>query len=336
MKTIAFVDGDLLCFRAAAANEVRSVSVTHTPSQKSKTFKNRTEFKKSMIAKFGEDGWEAKMQNYELVDMQESNSLSIALRNVKSRIDKLKTALCADEIEVYINAGGDVFRHKLDLPTPYKGFRTDILKPLQLADVKRYAIERFDAKLVSEIETDDMVTIRAYEELAKGNKAIICTSDKDAGQSSGIYIHDWTVENPTTDHVPEIGWLKLTPAARGKPAKVEGLGLKFLAYQLLFGDPVDAYKPSAVAGKRYGAVSAFNALNERNDADSILQAVVDQYKEWYPEPVTYTTHGGREVTKDWSEMLELYFKCAYMHRCMNDTATWVDFFREKGYTGETK
>jgi flagellar biosynthesis regulator FlaF len=63
------------------------------------------------------------------------------------------------------------------------------------------------AQLVKGIETDDMITIRAYEELAKGNYPIIVSADKDAQQSQGIEVLDFTQEVWKGKVIPQVGSL---------------------------------------------------------------------------------------------------------------------------------
>lgn len=51
MKTVLVLDGDSIAYRCSAAAERRVITVTHEPTGKSKEFKHRTEFKKSMSEK---------------------------------------------------------------------------------------------------------------------------------------------------------------------------------------------------------------------------------------------------------------------------------------------
>ena len=47
-KKVLILDGDSIAYRCAAAGEQRSIEVTHKPTGIKKSFKHRTEFKKSM------------------------------------------------------------------------------------------------------------------------------------------------------------------------------------------------------------------------------------------------------------------------------------------------
>ena len=67
MKKVIILDGDSVAYKCAAAAEQRSIDVLHKPTGKSKVFKHRTEFKKSML----ERGKEI-TADYEVTDVQES------------------------------------------------------------------------------------------------------------------------------------------------------------------------------------------------------------------------------------------------------------------------
>ena len=42
-------------------------------------------------------------------------------------------------------------------------------------------------------------------------------------------------------------------------------------------------------------------------AKECLDKVVEQYRQWYPEPITYTAWNGKEYTKDYKGLLQLFF-----------------------------
>ena len=51
-KPICIIDGDLLAFKASAANETRGIIALHKPSGRTKSFKHRTELKETIGDKF--------------------------------------------------------------------------------------------------------------------------------------------------------------------------------------------------------------------------------------------------------------------------------------------
>ncbi len=50
----------------------------------------------------------------------------------------------------------------------------------------------------------------------------------------------------------------------------------------------------------------------------MLQAIYNQYKDWYPEPVTYKAWNGVEHTKDFIDIWQMYVDCAKMQRMPGD------------------
>lgn len=319
-ETVLLVDGDILAYRAAAASEKRTVLIKHLPSGKEKVFKNRTEFKDSMKAKEKE----YKLEEYEFTDVQEPEDISYCLYSIKARLGHLKEETKADRVEVYVG-GLDNFRNGLPLPSKYKD-RPVEGRPIHLAEAKNYLVQYHSSIKSWEVEADDVLSIRGYEELNKGNKVIIGTQDKDTLQGEGFCIYDWTVEKPMIHQLPKdpLGYLEDT----GK--KVIGSGLKFLALQLLVGDPVDTYKPSELAKVKYGPKSAYKLLAELPDTQSVCAAVVNQYKKWYPEAITYQTWQGNLVEKaTWQDILDMYFKCCWMKRTWEDQSDWQKEFKDR-------
>lgn len=319
-ETVLLVDGDILAYRAAAASEKRTVIVKHLPSGKEKVFKNRTEFKDSMKAKEKEYN----VDEYTFTDIQTPEDISYCLYSIKARLKVLQEETKADRVEVYVG-GATNFRNDLLLPSKYKD-RAETIRPLHLIEAKNYLVQHHSSIKSWEIEADDVLSIRGFEELSKGNKAVIGTVDKDTYQGEGLAIYDWTVEKPVIQQLSKdpLGYLEDT----GK--KVIGSGLKFLALQILAGDPVDTYKPSELAKVKYGAKSAYKLLVDLPDTKAVCDAVVVQYKKWYPEAFTYTAWNGKVVENaTWEDILGLYFKCAWMRRTWDDQSDWKTEFTKR-------
>lgn len=319
-ETILLVDADTVAFRAAAVTQKREIEVTHNPTGKIKRFDTRTEFKARLLEKNAIES----LSDYSIVDIQTPEPVANALQAAKSIMTKLFTAIEPDDMIVYIG-GKDNFREKLPLPSKYKGNRATMLRPVLLDEVKSYITKKYKAKSPVGIEADDAINIRGYEELAKGNSVIIASNDKDTFQSEGLKMFDYTKDKPFIFDIPEIGSLTV------KGAECKGAGLKFFAYQLLCGDSTDNYKPTEVCKARFGATGAFKLVQPLESTAEILSAVVQKYKEWYPDIVTYNSWDGKEITTNWEGMLDLYFQCAYMKRSKDDPSNWKLFFKERGW-----
>lgn len=325
-QRILIVDADLIAYRYSAANEVRTVNIKHIKSGKEKIFKTRTELKKLLK----EQDREFKAEDYEFEDIQTAASIRFALRNVKGIIQRLKDHTWADQVELYLGTG-KTFRHALALPTPYKDNRNDLLKPLQLADVRRYMQVKHAAQLIKGIETDDMITIRAYEELAKGNYPIIVSADKDAQQSQGVEVLDFTQEVWQGKIIPDVGSLWKVLIGKGPATDIKGDGLKFLAFQTLAGDKADTYQGYNLSKVSYGPAKAFKALENAKTEQEVLQTLISEFKRLYPEPFDYTDcHGVEHTEVDWFDMLQLYWCCAYMKRSIDDDSSFIQFAAQRG------
>lgn len=322
-QRILIIDADLIAYRYAAANETRTINAKHLKSGREKIFKTRTELKTLLKSK----DMEFKPEDYEIEDIQTAASIRFALRNVKGIIQRLKDHTWADRAELYIGTG-KTFRHALALPTPYKDNRDDLIKPLQLADVRRYMQVKHGAQLIKGIETDDMITIRAYEELAKGNYPIIVSADKDAQQSQGVEVLDFTQEEWVGKVIPDVGslWKEKT--------SYKGDGLKFLAFQVLAGDSADTYKGYELSNVKYGPAKAMKALETANTEKEILEVLINEFKQLYPEPFEYTDcHGVKHTDVEWFDMLDMYWTLAYMKRSRDDLSSFVQFAFERGVYG---
>jgi len=326
-ETILLVDADILCYRAAAAAEKRTVIVKHNKTGQEKEFDNRTAFRKSLQERFGDD-WKEKEGRYTYTDVQTAESLSAPLHNIKARLHLFKEKFPGCKIELYIG-GGKNFRNDLPLPKPYKGTREDTLRPVYLKEVRDYVKSVHKAVDVEalglNIECDDWLSVRAYEELAKGNNPVICSADKDSYQADGVSVYNWTQEDSEPVKIPMLG--ELVDTGKG----VKGTGFMFFAFQMLFGDVADGWKPTDILSIKYGEKSAYKDLKDCKTAAEIADKVVLKYKEWFPGEVLYTSWDGKEIKTGWQGMLDTYFQCAYMLRSKDDKTTWQEFFKERGW-----
>lgn len=324
-ETVLLIDGDILAFRMSAAADERNILVKHNPTGKVKVFKHRTELKKRLTEK----GVIDQLNDYTVEDQVIPGEISYCMFNIKNRIKKLKEFTEADRTEIYIS--GDVnFRKDLALPTRYKAVRDDLYRPTFLDDSKEYLTKYHGAVKAWEIEADDILSVRAYEEIDKGNRAIIASVDKDTFQAERVGFLDWTQENM------ETFWIPNNPAGdiahNGK--KVVGHGYKFLAYQWLVGDKVDGYKPTELSKLSYGDKTAVAHLAPLKTQEEISNFIVQKYKEFYPEPFTYIAWNGQEIEATWETMADLYFKCAWMKRSWDDQSDFKELLRSRGWNGK--
>ena len=313
-KPILIFDGDALAFRASAAVDNRSVLVKHLPSQRTKVFKNRTEFKESLVLK----GMEFKPELYEFTDQQNAESLINVCRILKNQVASINHSLGASEYLICLS-GKTNFRDDLPLPSKYKGQREGLMRPVHLKAAKAFLWKNHPSLLAENREADDDLIIKGYEYLEKGYVPILVSQDKDAYSASSLTLYDFTADKPEIDLVPDFGFLMDT----GK--KVTGRGFIWLMAQMLMGDVADNWKPSEIAGKKYGGKTALKALVNCTTHTAALEKVIHQYKTWYPEPVTYVAWDGNTYTKDYKQIFQMYFYCARMMQNETDKLDAVEF-----------
>jgi hypothetical protein len=322
MKTELFIDGDLITFIIAAAAEKREVEVKHVPSGKTKLFKTRTEFKKHMQASEKEI-----TEDYVFRDIQKPDKLENVFNAIKYKITNIVDFVEADTYEVF-TGGKDNFRDELPLPSKYKGQRENTLRPVHLKAALGYVADIYNSKPIKGHETDDELNICAYAALARGNKAVIATIDKDAYQAEGVHIFNFDKDPLTVELITSLGELRL----QGTNKTVKGQGLKFFCYQLLYGDDSDNYSPYELKKNegKFGSMSAYKLLVDLETEVDCLKKVIETYKKWYPEEFEYRCWQGKLHKADWKSMLSLYFKCAYMKRTKDDPSDVVEFFKQRG------
>lgn len=313
-KTIVIFDGDTLAYRASAAIEKRTIKVKHEPTGKHKIFKTRTEFKEHMKAQEKEITPE-----YTIEDIQESEPIENCLHILKSQVKNITEALFADEYLVCLS-GRQNFRDTLPLPSKYKGARGGLMRPVHLREAKGYLYKNHPSLLADNREADDDLIVKGYEYLNRGYTVILAGCDKDSYSASGLNLYDFTKDQPQVELVPYgVGYLKDT----GK--KITGRGFMWLMYQWVLGDSTDNFCPYELANVRFGAKSAFKILKDCTTEIQLINAVVQQFKAWYPEPFEYTAWNGEIIQGSYKQQLQLYLKCCRMMQHENDTLDLREF-----------
>ena len=314
-KTIAVIDGDIIAFRAAAANEVRSVKAIHKITGEEIICAHRTALKEQIKGAF-------LMDEFDVIDIQTPEDISHAIHSLKSTIERLKNSCETEEIEIYLG-GKDNFRDSLPLPTKYKFGRDKELRPVQLKEVRDYLVKHQGAIIVNGYESDDKLAMRCYEGLKQGIKTIACTLDGDQNGVAG-WMYNWN-KHSEPFLVKGFGEISLNE----KRNDFDGHGRKFFYAQWVYGDwGTDKFKPVDLAGKSFGVVAMYNLLKDCETDKEAVQAVYNQYKAWYPtEPIKYTAWDGTEQEKTLFEFMDIYAAACHMLRFEGDkicTKTLLD------------
>lgn len=303
---LCVIDGDVLAFRAAAANEKRTVVATHIKSGKECTFNNRTELKEFVIGKQGKYN----PLDYSVKDVQTPTSVAFVNHSMKATIKSI-CDFCGTSNYHIVVGGKTNFRDNLELPKKYKSNRDGTLRPILLADAKEYLIKKHGAEIADGVESDDVLTYYQYEGYKNKKKVVLCTNDKDARSHPG-YLYNWTEEDAKIVKVNGLGYLY------EQKTDVKGYGRKFSYLQMLVGDATDGYKPTDICGERFGSKTALKLLGDLKTDVDCWKVLVEQYKTWYPDDTTYVAWNGNTHTKNWLEIFQMYVDCVHMQRWAGD------------------
>lgn len=310
----AVIDIDLYKYTAASAGEKRTVRVTHKIKGGSVEVNNRTEFYGDWRKKDG--GLLAQINakrespmtwdEFDYEDVQVVDNVENVLHTAKVMVEK-DLAACGAKNYIAFLGKGDPFRVEKSTLIKYKD-RSDLLKPLLLDKVADYLQIKFDAKIVTGIETDDRVVMECYGDPRK----FALIEDKDY---FGCPIKVW---DRNQQHRGIVDCNKFGRLFLDEKGKVRGEGRIFFYWQVAFGDPTDNYKANCVSDVKFGEKGAYDILvNTTNDKEA-LQAVVNSYKRLYPEPKLVTGWRGDEFEVDWFYVMEEVFQMARMLRWDDD------------------
>lgn len=311
----AVIDADFIAYACASAGEQRSVKVTHKASGREIEVDTRTSWYGDWRKKEG--GMLAEINSkrdspytwdeFEYEDIQRPEPIANVLHSTKLMLKGVvEKSGCSDYIGFL--GKGKVFRHDLSTILEYKGNRKELLTPIHLAEVKDYMVRRLGMEWVEHIEVDDRVIIEAF---GKPDHVVIAV-DKDAlAQPVKVF-------NP---NYPERGIVNCNcfgELSINSKNEVKGFGRKWLYQQWASGDASDHYKANSASSKRWGEKAAYERLAlTRNDKESI-QAVVNIYKELYPEPKEVIGWRGDTILVDHMYMLQENFDMCRMLRSIEE------------------
>lgn len=300
---LVVIDGDILAYRCAAAIEKNTVEATHKETLQVVTFDTATAFKE----------WARDTKDdYTLEPKKEAEDVSHAIHAMKGTIERIVKACEVDSYHIVVS-GEDNFRKHLPLPTRYKDNRKATVKPIHLKACKDWLVEKKGAE-VAEGEADDALVGYAYDGYVNKKRVIQATLDKDGNGNAG-WLYNWhNMDKP--ELIEGLGYLELVE--HPTYVDVKGKGRLFLYFQMVFGDPADCYKPCELAKTRFGDKGAYKLLSHCKTDKEAVTALVQQYKKWYPKPVTYKAWDDTLHTKNWLEIMQMYTDCAFMQRWEGD------------------
>lgn len=321
-------DYDTIAYQAGFASEDRSILVTHKNTKETWKFKNRTEF----AGRDKSGGWlgsvnETKdspwgFSEFEIQDIQEPKPESVVLEILTSKIGSVRSRLRAKNYYGWMG-NGSCFRNEIATIAEYKGgARKDSAKPLHLPFIRQILLEKYNAKIATNnLEADDWLSIDSYvawqdwsKTKSDRHRLIAITEDKDHLQCTGHFFNpSKMILAETVYGFGSIFWRDdtMTPTLSGR-------GRMWLYNMWLCGDKVDNIKPYTLSQKRFGDTSSFELLSGCKTDKEAIQKVVDTYKMWYPQPVTYASWTGEIITKDWIGISQEIFDLVRMRRWPDD------------------
>ena len=311
----AAIDFDEIAYVAAAGNETRGIRVKeNVPFATWKEHSTRTDFYKSI-------GGKSNAKDYVIEDVQYPFSIEKCYHKIDEMVQSILERCKTEDYVGYMGSGSP--RDFIATVMQYKGQRGSMLRPVQLKEARQYCKERWNAIEVdgTQYEADDMLAI---ETATSG--AISVSQDKDAYQVEGWLLKPAWAEPRWMDG---FGYFDVDKS--GKSDVAVGAGECFLAYQCLVGDSSDNYKPTKLTKKNFGMAGAKKLIDKCGNSLQLWGAVIEKYKEWYPEPFTYPhAYTGEEMIGTWHNMFNEYYMLARMKRTLDDCATGYDLLEALG------
>lgn len=291
MKYDMLIDFDTPLVSAAAVQQTNSIEVTHTKSERSREFDNRTQFKEWL-----KDNPKWTTEDFTIEDKPYVvGSVNQAVEGLISQMHNIAEADCVRTVKFCVGGVHGNFRNDIARIQPYKGQRTE--KPLLFTRIKKELLRRVPDMILQPqgaFETDDLLSMYMFEEKHLGTKSkrAISFIDKDLKTVVGWSNSFKTMEAPV--YIDELA------------------AFKNLAYQSLLGDSIDNImgiphqvdsvreRFSLRKGKGFGKVSAEKCLIGADTMEDIIERVVFVYQETFKDG--YTLPDGTKL--NWLEVLD--------------------------------
>lgn len=316
MYNLAIYDADYIAFAAASLAEEKTINVIHKQSGREKEFKTRTEFYGHWRKKNG--GWLAEVNksretpfvvdDFDIIDVQTPAPFGMAVNVVNTIIDSVQQRLGLSDKDYYGFVGkGKSFREDISTIIKYKGNRESSMRPIHLDAIKQYLVDKKNCEWQSGIEVDDRVVMECYK---KKDRVIVAVDKDSMGTACNVF-------NPDKMDVPKdcnvFGKIYIDDQK-----EVRGVGRKWFYLQCLYGDDSDNYFANSACDVKWGKKSAYDMLAPCKTDKECWQALVDGYKQLYPEPKTITGWRGDEILIDWKYVIQENVTLAHMLRFVGD------------------
>lgn len=324
--TLAVIDGDLIAYKAAAAcKQTTYTAVNMVDGERIIVFNKKDladEIKKHAETKCPIDDM-TMLAEWEITQDVSIQPIEYCLHSLKNMINWI-TKKCDTDSYVVCLSGKDNFRLDIPLPKQYKSNRSNVEKPVHLEAARNYLLDFHGAELSVGCEADDVIAEYMLKGIKENRKIVGCTIDKDAMGCTGWHLNWDKMDEPMLIR----GFGELT--YNSLKNKLSGYGRVWMYAQSLLGDAVDGYKPSELSGRRVGDSFVYNALKGAKNDQEALSLIKAIYQDWYPDAVTYKAWDGKEYTKNWLEIWQMYFDCARMRRWQGDVVSVEELLKNMG------
>lgn len=185
--TVLLIDGDIVCYKSAAAAQKTSIVVWDNDAVVGE-FKNITECRANID---NLELYETQVQVYAEPEHHAFYNVKRAIQFMEDRFKPYRTIVCLSDAPTY--------RDMLATIRKYKGHRDPSLKPMHLRACREYLQNYYETCLMEHLEADDTIGILNSRIAEEGSKPIVCSTDKDLDQLPGYhYNFDKDIEYEVT------------------------------------------------------------------------------------------------------------------------------------------
>lgn len=333
------IDGDILVYRAAAAGQHTYYDL-YEDGELVDTFeysKDAKGYVKDMSEFFMIDD-----VLYEIKPRLEYFELEKATNSFDTQMKYIKSKLKAKKYKLYLTGTGN-YREKVATIRKYKGTRENVEKPYWLYNVKDYAVNKWGAVVVDNIECDDAISViayRGYKHNPDDPNTVCVSADKDLLNTPGYHFNPGKDDEPqlvTMEEANKNFYLQLLKGDKtvdNIPA-VEGLSKRI------------AEKYGIRKGKYLGPKAAEALLEGLTTEQELYERCYEVYEAYYTEQegwdeekqkYCYTHWNGTPMERTIAEMIEEQAHLLWMIRekgihWVKPVVTWQRF---GGYECSTK
>jgi hypothetical protein len=252
----ALIDADIIVYSAGSAADHRYYVVDE------KEFSYKSEAQEYVQQTYGitEDkyeskkDWRAAMEPF-ITFVVDSAPVQYSLSNCKGLITSIMESTGAKTATLYLTSD-DQSNYRFERATikPYKGNRSNSVKPTRYEEMRKYLVNQWGAIMVHGKEADDAMGIAQCQ--AEDNTTIICSCDKDLLMIPGWH-YNWQKDGAQQVSI-EQGW-------------------RNFYYQLLIGDATDNIPGVPGVGAKNKLAVSIRDGGFEFDREIIEMAILTEY-----------------------------------------------------------